>query len=184
MDLRRVNKAVIPGKHPLPTIENITGEFHGSTVFSKLDLKQGYLQLPLTEESRHLTAFVTHTEVYQFKRMPFGLSSAPSAFHKVMVTVVAGVPGVAAYMDGIVIHGSDRTTHHQRLNEVFQRLHHHNLMVNVEKCIFAAKEVPFVGHRISGSGISPLSSNVEAVQQLPEPTSAAKFSSFVGMTNY
>ena len=87
--------------------------------------------------------------MYQFKRMPFGLSSAPSAFQKVMVTVVAGVPGVAIYMDDIVVHGPDRPTHDQRLNKVFQRLHHHNLTVNVEKCTFAVSEVPFVGHRIS-----------------------------------
>ena len=97
MDLRKVNQALIPGKHPLPTIEDITAKFHGSKVYSKLDLKQGYLQLPLAEEGHYFTAFVTHTGVYQFKRMPFGLSSAPRAFQKVMVTVVAGVPGVAVY---------------------------------------------------------------------------------------
>jgi hypothetical protein len=50
------------------------------------------------------------------------LSSAPSAFQKVMVTVVAGPPGVAVYMDDIVVHGPDRPTHDGRLNEVFQRL--------------------------------------------------------------
>jgi hypothetical protein len=73
-------------------------------------------------------------------------------------------------MDDIVVHGPDRPTHDQRLNEVFKRLHHHNLTVNAEKCTFAASEVPFVGHRISASGISPLSSNVEAIQRLTEPT--------------
>ena len=142
------------------------------------------MQLSLAEESRYITAFVTHKGMYQFKRMPFGLSSAPSAFQKVMVTVVAGVPGVAIYMDDIVVHGPDRPTHDQRLNEVFQRLHHHNLTVNVEKCTFAASEIPFVGHRISASGISPLTSNVEAVQRLSEPTTVTELSSFLGMTNY
>ena len=105
VDLRAVNQAVIPGKHPLPTVEDITAEFHGSTVFSKLDLKQGYLQLPMAEDSRYLTAFVTHVGVFQFRRMPFGLSSAPSAFQKMMTSVVAGIPGVAVYMDDIVVHG-------------------------------------------------------------------------------
>jgi hypothetical protein len=64
VDLRRVNQAVIPGKQPLPTLEGITAELHGSTVFSKLGLKQGYLQLPLEEESRYLTAIVTHRAVH------------------------------------------------------------------------------------------------------------------------
>jgi hypothetical protein len=88
------------------------------------------------------------------------------------------------YIDDIVVHGPDRTTHDQRLNEVFQRLRHHNLTVNAEKCTFAVNKVQFVGHWISGSGISPLSSNVEAVQRLSEPTTTAQVSSFLGMTNY
>ena len=184
VDLRRANQAIIPGKHPLPTMEDIAAEFYGSTVFSKLDLNQGYLQIPLAEESRFITAFVTHKGTYQFKRMPFGLASAPSAFQKVMVTVVAGIPGVAVYMDDIVVHGPDRPSHNKRLNDVFQRLQHHNLTLNVDKCTFAVKEISFVGHSISASGIRPLTSNIEAVERLKEPTSVTELNSFLGMTNY
>lgn len=78
VDLRSANKAVIPDKYPLPTGEELTAQFYGSAVFSKLDLRQGYLQIPLHESSRYLTAFETHSEVFQYTWMPFGLSSAPS----------------------------------------------------------------------------------------------------------
>lgn len=74
IDLRQVNKAVIPDKYPLPTTEELSAKFHGSTVFSKLDLRQGYLQVPLHPESRNLTAFVTHIGVFRYTRMPFGPS--------------------------------------------------------------------------------------------------------------
>lgn len=94
VDLRSVNKAVVPDKYPLPTADELATQFHGSTVFSKLDLYQGYLQIPLTERSRNVTAFITHDGIYRFKRMPFGLSSAPSAFQKIMVAVLAGLKGV------------------------------------------------------------------------------------------
>lgn len=64
VNLRQVNKAVIPDKYPLPTVEELSAKFHGSTVFSKLDLRQGYMQVPLHPESCNLTAFVTHMGVF------------------------------------------------------------------------------------------------------------------------
>ena len=80
LDLRQVNRGEIPDKYPIPTLEELMSEFCKSTVFSKLDLFQGYLQVPLDERCRNLTAFVTHAGVFQFCRVPFGLASAPSAF--------------------------------------------------------------------------------------------------------
>ena len=73
VDLREVNKAVIPDKYPLPTDDELASQFHRSKVFSKLDLSQGYLQIPLTEKGRNITAFVSHDGIFRFKRMPFGL---------------------------------------------------------------------------------------------------------------
>ena len=66
VDLRQVSKAFIPQKYPLPTVEEIAAEFYGSSIFTKLGLKQGYLQVPLMEDSRNLTTFVTHDGVYRF----------------------------------------------------------------------------------------------------------------------
>ncbi|XP_062511237.1 uncharacterized protein K02A2.6-like [Corticium candelabrum] len=145
VDLSAVNQAVIPRRHPLPTAEDITAEFHRSTVFSKLDLKQDYLQLRMAEGSPCITAFLTQVGVFQFRRMPFGLSSAPSAFQKMMTSVLAGIPGVAIYMDDIAVHGPDRKIHAERLDQVFQRLTCHQLTVNNEKCLIGVAETLFVG---------------------------------------
>ena len=184
VDLRRVNDAVIPDKYPLPTAEELTTLFHGSVVFSKLDLRQGYLQVPLHPASRDLTAFVTHAGVFRYTRMPFGLNSAPSCFQKVMSTILAGVPGTAVYLDDIVVHGPDQATHDARLRRVFGALTTHHLTLNTEKCIFSVPAVDFIGFHISADGIAPLSSNVEAILRIPEPTSATQVSSFLGMTAY
>ena len=110
VDLRAVNKAIIPDKYPLPTVVEIASQFQGSTTFSKLDLSQGYLQIPLTKSSKKLTVFITHEGICQFTRMPFRLSSAPSAFQKIMSSLLSGLAGVAVYMDDIVVHGSTRGT--------------------------------------------------------------------------
>lgn len=106
VDLRRVNKAIIPDRYPLPTSVELTTLFYGSTVFMKLNLQQGYLQVPLHPASRDLTAFVTHAGMFRYTWMPFGLNSAPSCFQKVMTTILAGIPGVTVYLDDIVVSGS------------------------------------------------------------------------------
>ena len=107
IDVRQVNKAVVPDKYPLPTTEELTTHFYGSWVFSKLDLHQGYLQVPLHKERRNLKAFITHTGLYRHTWMPFGLSSAMSCFQKIMSAILAGCPGTVAYLDDIVVHGPD-----------------------------------------------------------------------------
>ncbi len=184
VDLRSVNKAVIPDRYPLPSIEELTTHFHGSTIFSKLDLRQGYLQVPLHPDSRNLTAFVTHTGVFRYTRMPFGLSSAPSCFQTIMSTILAGVPGTAIYLDDVIVHAPNAVVHEQRLRATFAALSQHNLTLNMEKCLFAVPEVDFVGFHVSSEGLSPLHSNIEAIHQVPEPSSAAQVASFLGMTTY
>ena len=173
VDLRAVNKAIIPDKYPLPTIEELTAQFHGSTTFSKLDLRQGYLQVPLHPESRNLTAFITHKGVFRYKRMAFGLSSAPSCFQKIMASIFAGIPGVAIYLDNIVVHGATVESHDECLHRVFSALAKHHLTLNGEKCVFAAPAIEFVGFRLSADGIYALHSQRPSTvsQSPPQPLS-------------
>lgn len=184
IDLKSVNKAVIPDRYPLPTAEELTTQFHGSTVFTKLDLRQGYLQVPLHPDSRGLTAFVTHMGVFQYTRMPFGLSSAPSCFQKIMATVLAGIPGVAIYLDDVVIHGPTPAVHDERLHRVLHVMGSHHLTLNSDKCVFAVPDIEFVGFRLNAKGLRPLQCNVDAVLRLPEPSCPAQVASLLGMTAY
>ena len=80
MDLREPNKAIGIDSHPLPHIEEVFAELRGARMFSTLDLQSAYHQVPLHEESRDLTAFITHEGLFRFCRVPYGLASAPSAF--------------------------------------------------------------------------------------------------------
>ena len=98
VDIRAVKKAIIPNSYPLPTVDEIASQFQGSTTFSKLHLSQGYLQIPLSESSKKLTAFIIDEGIYQFTRMPFGLSSSHSAFQKIMSSLLSGLTGVEIYM--------------------------------------------------------------------------------------
>ena len=111
-----MNKSIVPTHYPMPTVDELASVFYDSTIFTKLDLLQGYLQIPLSEDSRDLTKFIPHQGLYRFKRMPFGLSSAPSAFQKTMAATFSGLEGVEVFMDDIVVHGSTMEVHDRRLN--------------------------------------------------------------------
>ena len=153
VDLREVNKAVTLDKYPLPTVDELGSQFHSSKVFSKLDLSQGYLQIPLTEKGRNMTAFVSHDGIFRFKRMPFGLSSAPSSFQKIMVSTLAGSKGFSVYMDDIVVHGATQEEHDRRLSAVLDSLQNHNVTLNSTKCVFGSEEVQFLEFRVSSNDI-------------------------------
>ncbi|CAM4657545.1 unnamed protein product [Lepidochelys olivacea] len=84
VDLREPNKAIVIDSHPLPHAEKVFAELCGAKMFSTLDLQTAYYQVMLHEDSRNLTAFITHEGLFHFKRVPYGLASAPSAFQKRM----------------------------------------------------------------------------------------------------
>ena len=184
IDLREVNKAIIPDKYPLPTMTEMAAEFHGSTVYTKLDLRRSYLQVPLEKHSRHLTAFITHDGVFQYCRVPYGLSSAPSCFQKIISDILQDIPGVMSLLDDIVVHASTQIEHDERLNQVMPCLAEQGLTLNVAKCDFSKQEIDFLGYRISASGLHPTTSNIEAIMKLPEPVNVKELASFLGTTNF
>lgn len=145
VDLREVSKAIIPDKYPLPSQEELMTEFCGSTIFSKLDLRKSYLQIPLHEDSKHLSAFITRDGVFQYKRMPYGLSSAPSAFQKILSSILSGVKGAFNIINESIVHGKDSEQYDERLNKVLSLLNEHHLSLNTGKCLFSATEVDFFG---------------------------------------
>ena len=80
VDMRCANQAIVRERQPIPTIEEVLQDLNGSTVFSRVDLKWGFHQIPLAEESRHVTAFVTHRGLYRYTRLMFGVTSAPEKY--------------------------------------------------------------------------------------------------------
>ena len=184
MDLRQVNQAVVVDKFPLPDIQELFSELRGATVFSTLDLNSAYHQLLLAEESRDLTAFITPEGLFRFKRVCFGLASAPTAFQKLMSTVLAGLPGVQCYLDDVVCYGRTQEEHDRHLNAVLQRLQDFGLTLNPSKCQFNLPSLRFLGHVVSGNGLQPDPSHVEAILHAPCPKDVPTLRSLLGLASY
>ena len=183
-DLSLVNKAIIADRYPLPTLEELTTDFAGARYFSKLDLKWGYLQVPLHVESRDLTGMVTPLGLYRWTRLPFGLSSAPSAFQKIIALIISKCDGAKNLLDDIAVWGKTKSEHDARLSRVLHKLDRYNVRLNPAKCLFGVREMDFIGHHFSADGVKPLQSNVEAIINAPQPATRKQLASFLGAAGY
>jgi hypothetical protein len=164
--------------------EELTERVAGSTVFSKLDLAWGYLQLELAEECHYVTAFVSHEGVFQWRSLPFGLAAGPSAFQQVVRHMTDQLPGCVHILDDILCYGRDMAEHDTRLRAILDRLAKYGATLRVDKCVLDQPEVDFNGHRVSANGVRPLQSNVEALERTPAPTNRRQLSEFVGTSTY
>ena len=147
--MRQANTAIVRERHPIPTVDELLLDMSKSNVFSKLDLKWGFHQLLLSEDSRDITTFVTHVGLFRYKRLLFGVSSAPEIYQNEIRKVVQGIPGVANMSDDMVVHGPNKAEHDKRLEQVFRRLEATGLTLNRSKCVFGVSEIDFLGHKLS-----------------------------------
>lgn len=142
------------------------------------------LQLPLHESSRHITTFTTEDGLYRFKKVPFGLASAPGAFHKLMTIIIGNIDGVQCYLDDIIIAGASQSEHDDRLTEVLKRINDAGFTINEEKSQISKKSLRFMGHVISAEGISPDPDKVAAIRQAPPLKNTQEVKSFLGLLSY
>ncbi|XP_039602201.1 uncharacterized protein K02A2.6-like [Polypterus senegalus] len=184
IDLRKPNRAVIVDSFPLPHMDELLSALRGATVFSTIDLASACYQVPLHEDSRDLTAFITHEGLFRFCRVPYGLASAPSAFQKMMTAILAGLPGVENYLDDVIVHGPDLTTHDKTLHSVLCRLEDAGLQLNNDKCKFRQSSLPFLGHIVSADGLLPDKAHVQAIMNAPAPTDTATLRSYLGLLSW
>ena len=164
-------------------MDELLSELRGAKHFAKLDLATAYHQLPLHEDSRDLTAFITHEGLFRFRRVCFGLSSAPSAFQKMMSVILCGLKGVQCYLDDVVVYGKTLQEYKQNLRAVLEKIRKVGLKLN-EKCQFDLDSIEFLGHLITTDGVKPLPSQTRAILDAPAPHDKATLRAFLGLVGY
>ena len=184
VDYKKINQHIVIDQHPLPTADEIFAHLSGAKYFSKLDLKSAYHQLEIREESRDLTAFTSHVGQFRYKRLPFGLANAPSAYMKVISCILRDCPNTACYLDDILVYGNTLEQHDACLETTLQRLREHDMTLNDSKCQFRRFSIQFLGRLLSADGVSPLPSTLEAILNAPVPHDKSSLRSFMGLVNF
>lgn len=117
-----VNPVANTEKYPLPKATDIFSQLTGEVRFTKLDLRDAYNQLELDEESRKLVVVNTHKGLYEYTRLPYGISSATAIFQRQMDTLLKGVESVSAFLDDVLVSWEDDDAHLRNLDETLTRI--------------------------------------------------------------
>ena len=146
VNYQRLNKRTVKDSDPLPCIDDLMDRLAGGKVFISLDFKSGYYQIPLSEDSKKYTAFVTPWGQFEWNKMPFGLTNAPRVFQRYMNRILKKIRKFAAvYLDDILIHAATVAEALEKLRKVLEIFRENGLTLNPKKCKFLQRVVTFLG---------------------------------------
>ena len=144
-----------------------------------------YLQIPLNEKSQECTVINTrHKGLFKYKRLAFGISTAPSIFQRVMDICMQGLPGVQCFIDNNIVAGRTEEECLQNLDISFQRLKDADFQLHELKCSFLKPRIDYLGHSIDAVGRHPLEEKIRAIKEAPAPKNVTELRSFLGILNY
>ena len=187
VDFRALNAITVCDSFPLPRIEEALQAMKAAVWFTSFDLAQGYLQLAMNEADIHKTAFRAGSSgLYEFTRMPFGLSNAGASFCCLMEMCLGDQQYLTLlfYLDDICIFGSSVDEMLDRIAMVLQHLKDFNLKIKPKKSFFFQSNVLFLGHMLSKDRILPNPEKVSKVKNWPIPKTAKEVHSFLGLASY
>ena len=186
VDYRRLNNNTKKDAFPLPRIDDSLNSLSGQSWFSTLDLASGYWQVKLSEDAKPKTAFATHSGLFQFAVMPFGLCNAPATFERLMSQVMRGLhwKRCLVYIDDILVFGHDFESALESLELVLIRVAEYGLQLKSTKCNLFRSSVPFLGHIVGRAGLECDPSKVSAVANWIPPTTTKGVREFLGFTGY
>uniref|UniRef100_A0A0N5BP45 RNA-directed DNA polymerase n=1 Tax=Strongyloides papillosus TaxID=174720 RepID=A0A0N5BP45_STREA len=184
VDFRYTNSLIKQQSHVIPRIDRITTEAAGKRFYTSFDLKAGFHQIPLHDNSKQIAAFVTHEGIFQYKVMPMGLTGSPDKFQEIMDEVLDGIPECYVYLDDILTCSNDESNHLNAINKILQRIITYGMKISLAKCQFGQNSVKYLGFRLDSEGIHVNPEKVKALQDKPVPRTVKEVKSFLGAVSY
>ena len=186
VDYRKLNGITRKDGYPLPRIDDILDTLGGSQYFTSLDLASGYWQVGMDEESAQKSAFTTHSGLYEFVRMPFGMCNAPATFQRLMEIVLSDLlwKHCFTYLDDVLVCSPTFDDHLHHLHTVFERIRQAGLRLQAKKCQFLKPSVCYLGHVVSKEGICPDPAKTNQIEHYPVNTDVEGVCRFLGLASY
>ena len=168
----------------MPKVEDILSKLKGATYFTTLDLRAGYHHIPLDKPSIPKTAFNSPFGKFEYMKVPFGLAQAPAYFQELMTGILKDFNFTRAYLDDIIIFSKTPQEHLLHIRMVFEKLKSANLSMKKSKCSFFSKEILYLGHILSATGIRPLPAKTHTIQYMQPQTTTKHIRAFLGLVGY
>ena len=189
IDFRQLNTAMSQKGWPLPRIEEMLRRIgdRKNSIFGKIDMTNGYHQLPLAMGMRKWTAFITSHGLFNWTRVPMGLKNAAPYFQEIMTSEVLNgyVNHICElYMDDCIPYGKTEDEFVQNVSNIFARFKERNIIVSPDKCFLGLEEIEVLGHTLNKEGLSFSREKLQGVCDIPLPETGKKMQSFLGLTNY
>ncbi|UYV75562.1 K02A2.6-like, partial [Cordylochernes scorpioides] len=181
IDPRKLNYWIKRERYMMPSPEEVLALIQKANIYTVLD---AFWQIPLTDEASLLTTMSTPYGRYCYTRMPYGLSSAPEIFQRIIHQLYLGVPNVVTYMDDVLIYSDSETEHLKILGQVLEIARENGLKFDKTKMQQMQPSVRYLGHIVSTEGIRPLESKVKAILDMPRPQDKKALQRFLGMVTY
>ena len=181
-----INRFTLLDAFPLPNISEMVNEIAKYRVFSTIDLRSAYHQLPLKDEDKPYTAFEARNGLYQFTRLPFGVTNGVACFQREMVKLVEqhALNGVFPYLDNITICGKDQEDHDENLERFLEAAKCKNVCYNDDKSIFSTRCLPLLGYLIEEGNIRPDPERLRPLRDLPIPHDSKSLKRSLGLFSY
>jgi transposase InsO family protein len=186
MDMRPIN-ALTPGDENKAPLQDIVRErIQGATVFTRLDMRDGYHHLRIRKGDEKYTAFITEYGLYEWTVACFGLKNAPAEFARYMSNILREFVNdfVVVYFDDIIIYSNSLEEHWQQVREVLKKLKEHRVNLKIKKCEFGVAETEFLGQIINGKTMRMQAEKVKAILDWPIPKRKEDVAAFRGLTGY
>lgn len=186
VDFRQLNKVTERDAYPLPFVSATLDKLRNARFLSTLDIKSAYWQIPLSEESKPLTAFVIPNKgLFQFRRMPMGLHNAPATWQRFIDQLFVDMDyKVLIYLDDVIVCSNNFEEHITVLREVFNRLTKAGLTLNREKCHFCKSELRYLGYIVGANGLMVDPMKVEAILNIPTPQKVGDVRRIIGLSSW
>lgn len=178
-----INKFTDLDAYPLPSIDSIVTAVSKYNLFSQIDLKSAYHQVPILPKEKIYTAFEACGNLYQFTRIPFGVTNGVAAFQRTLHYIIRTekLKGTYAYLDDVTICGKDKQEHDFNLRRFMEAAEKYNLTLNKNKCVFETDAINLLGYTINNNTIKPDKSRLEPLLNLPAPSDSASLKRTLGL---
>ncbi|XP_043263810.1 uncharacterized protein LOC122404023 [Colletes gigas] len=187
IDYRKLNCKIVRDRYPLPLIDDQIDALQGASIFSTLDLKNGFFHVPVDSGSRKYTSFIIPDGQYEFLYVPFGLCNSPAVFQKFINAIFRKLIDekiVLTYMDDLVIIATCYNSAIARLKRVLQLSAEFGLNINWQKSNFLQTRIEFLGHIVENGTTRPTEKKTDAVIKFPQPRNLKAIQSFLGLSGY